>query len=130
MDRYHVQRPDSGEGYVDRLVEQVIAGVDKGTIPKAQYGAVMIDEGHDFAPDWLRLVIGMVDPETNSLLLLYDDAQSIYQDKRRLNGPLSGVGIQARGRTTVLKLNYRNTNEILEFAYRFASRYMQPEDRD
>jgi len=39
------------------------------------HGAVMIDEGHDFEPEWLKLVVHMVDPETNSLLLLYDDAQ-------------------------------------------------------
>jgi superfamily I DNA/RNA helicase len=36
------------------------------------------------------------------------------------------VGIQARGRTTVLKLNYRNTEEILSFAYEFAKNIMQP----
>ena len=58
----------------------------------------------------------MVDPETSSLLLLYDDAQSIYK-KKALDFSLSSVGVQARGRTTD-KLSYRNTNEILDYAYR------------
>ncbi len=127
---YHIERPEPGDGYVERLVQRVIDAVDKGRIPRAQYGAVMIDEGHDFEADWLRLVVGMVDPDTNSLLLLYDDAQSIYRKRSALDFSLSSVGIQARGRTTILRLNYRNTDEILNFAYRFASRYITPSTAD
>ncbi len=127
---YHIDRPQSGDGYVDQLVEAVIAEAEKGTIPKCQYGAVMIDEGHDFKPEWLELVVSMVDPKTNSLLLLYDDAQSIYSRKNQLDFSLSSVGVQAKGRTTVLKLNYRNTNEILGFAYQFVRRYLNPDAKD
>ena len=127
---YHIERPEPGERYYDRLVETVIAAAEEGAIPRAQYGAVMVDEGHDFEPEWLELVVSMVDPETNSLLLLYDDAQSIYSKKSRLDFSLSSVGVQARGRTTVLKLNYRNTKEILDFAYRFASRYLSSDAKD
>lgn len=65
---------------------------------------------------WLRLVTGMVDPESDSLLLLYDDAQSIYSKHKQIDFSLSSVGINARGRTTILKLNYRNTDEIFRFA--------------
>lgn len=127
---YNVDRPAPGDRYFDRVVEAVIDAAEKGHIPRAQYGAVMIDEGHDFEPDWLKLVVSMVDEDTNSLLLLYDDAQSIYTKKARLDFSLSSVGIQARGRTTVLKLNYRNTDEILSFAYRFAGRYLKTDDKD
>ncbi len=127
---YHIDKPQPGDDYVDRLVETVIAAVTRGAIPRGQYGAVMIDEGHDFEPQWLELVVGMVDPDINSLLLLYDDAQSIYDKKSPLDFSLSSVGIQARGRTTVLKLNYRNTREILDFAYRFAGEYLRPNARD
>lgn len=127
---YYVDRPESGDDYFDRLVDAVIAAVDKRVIPRAQYGAVMIDEGHDFEQEWLKLVVGMVDPESSSVLLLYDDAQSIYSKKSQLDFSLSSVGIQARGRTTVLKMNYRNTDEIMAFAYRFASRYLSPEHKD
>ena len=127
---YHINRPRPGDRYFDRLVETVIAGVERGAIPKGQYGAVMIDEGHDFEPEWLKLVVSMVDPDTNSLLLLYDDAQSIYSKKNQLDFSLSSVGVQARGRTTVLKLNYRNTNEIFSFAYQFTSRYLSPDTID
>jgi superfamily I DNA/RNA helicase len=62
----------------------------------------------------------MVDPETNSLLVLYDNAQSIYSKGNGLQFRLSDAGIQARGRTRVLKINYRNTAEVLAVACEFA----------
>lgn len=127
---YHVDLVGSCAKIYKRRVESVIVGVEKGRIPRAQYGAVMIDEGHDFEPDWLRLVSQMTDPEHDSLLLLYDDAQSIYQNKSRLKFTLSSVGIKAQGRTTILRLNYRNTREILAFAYDFASAFLQPSEAD
>ena len=129
LKRYHIEKPKSGAGYVDRLVNQVIKAVEDGHIPKGQYGALMIDEGHDFEAEWLQLVVQMVDPDTSSLLLLYDDAQSIYK-KKALDFSLSSVGVQARGRTTILKLNYRNTDEILDYAYRFAKHYLYPAASD
>jgi superfamily I DNA/RNA helicase len=38
--------------------------------------------------------------------------------------------VQARGRTTILRINYRNTDEILDYAYRFAKHYLAPSDSD
>lgn len=117
---------------VDKLmaeyVQRVITGVDAKHIPAGQYHAVLIDEGHDFAPEWLRLVTQMVDPTTNSLLLLYDDAQSIYDRGQKRNFSLKSVGIQASGRTTILKINYRNTRQILQLAHRVAGDMLTPED--
>lgn len=81
---------------------------------------------HDFEPDWLRLVVSMVDPGSDSVLLLYDNAQSIYSKRRELGFSLRSVGVQAQGRTTVLRVNYRNTEGILCFAYRFAREWLVP----
>jgi hypothetical protein len=131
---YHVDvQEDSGEKSVpiwERQVSTVIDAVEKEQIPRAQYGALLIDEGHDFEADWLKLVTQMIDPEKDSLLLLYDDAQSIYKKKDRLDFSLSSVGIQARGRTTVLKMNYRNTRQILNFAYNFSKDFIQERQSD
>ena len=121
---YHVDVFSGDEPYYQRQVTSVINAVDRKQIPRAQYGAVLIDEGHDFEAQWLKLVVQMIDPETNSLLLLYDDAQSIYQQRNGLGFSLSSVGIQAKGRTSILRLNYRNTREILDFAYHFAHEYL------
>ena len=126
---YNVDVQPGEAPYWERAVTSVIQGVDKGRIPRAQYGALMVDEGHDFDQSWLKLIVQMIDPETSSLLLLYDDAQSIYR-KKSLKFPLSSAGIQARGRTTILKLNYRNTREILTFAYEFAKDFLQAQEAD
>jgi superfamily I DNA/RNA helicase len=72
----------------------------------------------------------MVDPHSNSLLVLYDDAQSIYEAGRQKNFSFKSVGIQAQGRTTILKVNYRNTQEILEFAAQFASELLKATDAE
>ena len=131
LTHYHVSLPttnNSGE-YAEQLVQRLIDAIDKGQVPAGQYGAVLIDEGHDFQSEWLKLVVQMVDPETNSLLLLYDDAQSIYGGHRR-KFSFKSVGVQAQGRTTILKLNYRNTVEVLNVAFEFAKDVLTPEDAD
>ena len=128
---YQVPMP-AGEG-AERwklMVQAVIDGVEKGQIPRAQYGAVLIDEGHDFEPEWLRLVAQMVDPDTNSLLVLYDDAQSLYGGTKRRAFSFASVGIEARGRTTILRLNYRNTSEVLRVAYEFAREVLTPAEAE
>jgi len=127
---YHVEKPKEGDGFYDRLTECVIQAVDKGQVPRAQYGAVLIDEGHDFKPEWFKLVAQMVDSVSNSVLVLYDDAQSIYSEKAKRKFSFASVGIQAQGRTTILRLNYRNTTEILAVAYEFAKDFLTPQDAD
>lgn len=115
---------------MDDMVHRVITAVDRKQIPSGQYQAVMIDEGHDFAPEWLKLVTQMVDPNTNSLLVLYDDAQSIYERARSKQFSFKSVGIQAQGRTTILKINYRNTKQILQTASLVAADLLTAEDKD
>ncbi len=127
---YHIELPKSDTPVWEQQVAAVINAVDKGDIPRAQYGALLIDEGHDFDAQWLKLAVQMVDLESNSVMLLYDDAQSIYKSRSGLGFSLSSVGIQAKGRTTILRLNYRNTREILQFAYRFARHYLNPHQTD
>lgn len=127
------QLPDYAERWpvgkkMEEYVRCVIAGVDKGHIPAGQYHAILIDEGHDFAPEWLKLITQMVDPNTNSLLLLYDDAQSIYRRSGKMGFSLKSVGIQAMGRTTILKINYRNTRQILQLANQVAGSMLKAED--
>jgi hypothetical protein len=120
--------PAQGPEMFDQMVAGVIRGVDRGHIPSGQYQAVLIDEGHDFEAAWLKLAAQMVDPATNSLLLLYDDAQSIYQRRRAQQFSFKSLGIQAQGRTTILKINYRNTRQILQTASMVAADLLRSED--
>lgn len=117
-----------GEAYFEALAATVGRAVDTGRVPPGQYAALLVDEAHDFADAWLRIAARMVDPATKSLLVLYDDAQSIYQPQRR-SFNFASVGIEARGRTSILRLNYRNTAEVLALAVRCASSLLDGEDR-
>src|SRR6201995_5144075 len=121
---YGIPAPSEREypDYERRLaasVSEVAKAVDQGHIPTEQYDAVLIDEAHDFEPQWLALAAKMVKPRTKALMVVYDDIQAIYKGRER---PVwSQLGIEAKGRTTVLKVNYRNTAQIVAFARRFAS---------
>ena len=100
-------------------VQAVLDAAERGLIPGGQYDAVLIDEAHDFEPQWLALAPKMVNPDTNALMIVYDDAQAIYKGRKR---PVwKQLGIEAAGRTSVLKVNYRNTAQILRFARKFAA---------
>jgi len=127
---YGQSLPQQGPRMFDEMVDSVIRGVDRGQIRSGQYRAILIDEGHDFQPEWLKLVTQMVDPETNSLLLLYDDAQSIYERTHSKQFSFKSVGIQAQGRTTILRINYRNTRQVLQTANIIAADLLTPEDKD
>jgi len=122
-------KPNSTE-YWEETIQGVIDGVNRKEVPAGQYSALLIDEGHDFKPEWLRLVVQMVDPSSNALLMLYDSAQDIYQKSSKRQFTFSSVGIQARGRTTILKLNYRNSAEVLGVAYEFARDLLSAQDAE
>jgi hypothetical protein len=113
-----------GDAYFEALAQVLQRAVDNGRVPGGQYSALLIDEAHDFEDAWLAMAARMVSPATNSLLVLYDDAQSIYQTQRR-NFSFASVGIQARGRTSVLRLNYRNTAEVMALAVQCAQHLLQ-----
>lgn len=118
----------SVDALMQEFVQRVIRGVDGGHIPAGQYHSILIDEGHDFAPEWLKLITQMVDPDSKSLLLLYDDAQSIYERGQKRGFSLRSVGIEAQGRTTILRINYRNTRQVLQLANRVAGDMIAGED--
>jgi superfamily I DNA/RNA helicase len=120
----------STDKLMQEFVMRVIQGIDRKQIPSGQYQAILIDEGHDFQPEWLKLVTQMVDPSTNSLLLLYDDAQSIYERTRTKQFSFRSVGVQAQGRTTILRINYRNTRQILQTASLIAADLLQADEKD
>lgn len=116
--------------FYDEMVRLTSKAVGEGRIPKSQYGAILIDEGHDFEQEWLQLITQMVDSSTNSLLVLFDDAQSIYTKDHRRKFSFKSAGIQAPGRTTILRVNYRNTQEILDLARDMAQDLLRAKDSD
>ncbi|MBZ8293616.1 NERD domain-containing protein [Escherichia coli] len=123
--RHGIQVSAGGKDYPEKCFSALEDAVNSGTITDTGYDAVLVDEGHDFESRWLALIARLFDNASRSLLLMYDDAQSIYRRERALNFSLASVGIQAQGRTSVLPVNYRNTKRILHFAYAFSREYFE-----
>jgi hypothetical protein len=111
----------------DAIAQLACDGITSSRVPQGQYTALLIDEAHDLADDWIAAAVKMVDPATKSLLVLYDDAQSIYQKKRRKLS-FAKFGVEARGRTEILKINYRNTREVLALALDCARSILKARD--
>ncbi len=112
------------ESYERRL----IAGLLHETAAAAEtsrYDAILIDEAHDFAPDWFRCCVQALrtDP-AGDLVIAVDGAQSLYGRTRSFTW--KSVGVSALGRSKRLGVNYRNTQEILDLAWEVAQA-IQPE---
>lgn len=88
--------------------EAAEAGV-AGTEPAPTYMGVVIDETQDLGPQALRLLRAIVPRATNDLFFVGDGHQRIYPRNR---AAMSKCGIDIRGRSKKLYLNYRTTAEI------------------
>ncbi|MGJ7922920.1 3'-5' exonuclease [Neobacillus sp. LXY-4] len=97
-------------------LSEMIEKIEKKETILPTYDAVLIDEGQDFEADWLRLVGLLISSDTQSLLLVEDRAQTIYNRKRSY---LQDIGLSFQGRSKVLSINYRNTRQIVKFAWDF-----------
>lgn len=73
------------------------------------YSAIVIDETQDFGPQALRLIRAMTEQGDNDLFFVGDGHQRIYSRNR---AAMSKCGIDIRGRSKKLYLNYRTTDEI------------------
>lgn len=73
------------------------------------YAAIVIDETQDFGAQALKLLRAMIAHGPNDLFFVGDGHQRIYSRNR---AAMSRCGIDIRGRSRKLYLNYRTTDEI------------------
>lgn len=73
------------------------------------YSAIVVDETQDFGPQALKLLRAMMPRTSNDLFFVGDGHQRIYSRNR---AAMSKCGIDIRGRSRKLYLNYRTTDEI------------------
>lgn len=73
------------------------------------YSAIVIDETQDLGPQALTLLRAMIPAGENDLFFVGDGHQRIYSRNRAI---MSRCGIEIRGRSRKLYLNYRTTDEI------------------
>ena len=78
------------------------------------YAHVVVDEGQDFSDNAFRLLRALAGKErANDLFIVGDSHQRIYRNKPTL----SKCGMNVRGRSSILKINYRTTEEIRKYAF-------------
>jgi superfamily I DNA/RNA helicase len=77
------------------------------------FSSIIVDETQDFGPQALRLLRAMVPSGPNDLFFVGDGHQRIYTRNR---ASMSASGIDIRGRSRKLYLNYRTTEEIRHLA--------------
>ncbi|MCL2147368.1 MAG: AAA family ATPase, partial [Synergistaceae bacterium] len=82
--------------------------------PVKVYSSVIVDEGQDFSSNAYKLLRKIVpDEHRNDIFIVGDAHQRIYK-KRAV---LSKCGINIRGRSSNLRINYRTTEEIRKYAF-------------
>lgn len=84
---------------------------------KPPYTHIVIDEAQDFTFAKIALIRRLVSPATESITIVADSAQQIYQS----GFSWSDLGIRVVGRSVEFKRNYRNTRQISEAAYSLMS---------
>lgn len=105
----------------DRDADQRQKIIDLAATSDLKYQAILVDEAQDFYDEWFQALLAVVDRQTNSLFFVYDNTQSVYGQahRRKSNWSWAKLGIHIVGRAQVLDLNYRNSPEILELAWKF-----------
>lgn len=79
----------------------------------APYRSLVVDEGQDFSAPAYRLIRALAGPEHSDDLFIVGDAHQRIYGKRAV---LSRCGINIRGRSRKLRINYRTPEEIRKAA--------------
>lgn len=81
--------------------------------PLTSWSAVVVDEAQDLTRTGLELLHALAGDRPDGLTLIGDSAQSVYAG----GCTLREAGISVSGRSAVLRVNYRNTSEVLTAAF-------------
>ena len=102
--------------FYDLVVQETLARLAVGGAAAPRYDAVLVDEGQDLSDDMVRIIVALLNPETDSLTIALDESQDIYRHRCASSKEL---GVHARGRVMPLRATYRNSREITALARRF-----------
>ena len=103
------------EGISD-FVDVVAKAADLASREHPRYRGVVIDEAQDLSLAALRMLQGLVSPPAgevppDGIFLVGDGAQRIYPSCFTLRQ----AGLEVRGRSTILAINYRNTARSIDY---------------
>lgn len=101
----------------DDRVERALTIIESDPNFLPPFSHIVVDEAQDFSFAKLQLIRRLVSKETQSVTIVADSAQQIYQS----GFSWSDVGFNVRGRSIEFHHNYRNTRQIADFANDFLS---------
>lgn len=84
---------------------------------ESPYDCIIVDEVQDLKSQELCFLSSLAKSNQNNLFLVGDSGQRIYSRSFNLNS----LGINVRGRSSNLKINYRTTEQIRQFADKLLS---------
>lgn len=104
----HVRKQllDKGLLTLPMLYSQLAETLDKRRHPL--YDHIVVDEAQDVSVAQLRFLSAMAPNESNGLFFAGDLGQRIFQSPFSW----SGLGVEIRGRSSTLKINYRTSQQI------------------
>jgi len=106
--------------YLDALRKKQM--LDPAAVERNLFDAIFVDEGQDFLPEDYKLLLQLVrgtegaspdTPAKPNFFVFYDDAQNLY-GRPRPNW--LSLGLDVRGRATVMTRCFRNTQGVIEAA--------------
>ena len=114
FEEYRTQLAERGLKEVDDAYRDAAALLqsDRGAL---DYAAVIVDEAQDMGAQAYRLIRNVASPRPDDLFVVGDGHQRIYGRNKVV---LGRCGIDVRGRSRKLRLNYRTTEETRRWAAR------------
>jgi len=116
----------------DRAAEEFLNRQDAETlVPRCT--AMFIDEAQDMGPSTLKLLLSVVeqsdasDSNSRSAHIFYDNAQNVYDTK---TPKWSELGLDMRGRSTIMQESFRSTRPVTELAVNVLHRLSETSGRD
>ena len=115
FEEYRAQLAERGMKEVDDTYRDATAlqAAEPPALDGAGYAAVIVDEAQDMGAPAFRLLCAIAPLGRNSLFITGDGHQRIYSRRRVV---LSRCGIDIRGRSRKLRLNYRTTEQTRRWA--------------
>jgi superfamily I DNA/RNA helicase len=86
--------------------------IHQGKLELPQYDFILIDEAQFFAPIWISLILKLLVPKSSHLFIVADPTQGFLGR----GTSWKSLGLEARGRTHLMRRSYRTTHEIMDFA--------------
>ena len=126
--KLEVSNKGDASEYYDRILPaafckaQKVLAKDKKKREQFFYDAVIIDEGQDFASDWVDSMISLLKvPERGMVRFFYDPAQRLYGKRNGIeNSQVAAMPVM------VLSRAYRNTRSILKWVSKNTGFRLEP----